>query len=268
MKPTALLTIGGSDPTAAAGIQLDIKVGQSFGIYVVSALTALTAQNKARFITFTPTSPELLTDQLEVIFEDFDVQAIKLGMLATEKLAAVVSKILARKDRLLVVVDPVLLSSTGAELFPKNEVTFYREKILPFATVLTPNLHELAALTKTDLLKLKVEPQYVFDVVQTLIEETTVEAVFVKDGHSQRDPVIDRLFQKKGGWKEISISEYPHPRLYDQGSNLNARGTGCATATALACGLMKNKTLEEATKDAVLFIHNALLNSVAKKMIC
>jgi len=230
------LTIGGSDSCGGAGIQADLSVFESLGAHGCSATTALTAQNPANISRIEAVSLAQLDAEIHAIFDYYNVVAVKTGMLLDVERIALVSALLHELHDGIVVVDPVMVSSSGKRLLQKAAVDTVVQALLPMATLLTPNLDEAAVLSG--------EP--VIDMEQTaakLSKQYNI-AVLLKGGHAEADDLLDILCDFDG-----KTHIFKHPR--QAWSAQQSHGTGCRLASAITANLAHDKPLKQAVNDAI-----------------
>jgi hydroxymethylpyrimidine/phosphomethylpyrimidine kinase len=248
-KPTVVLTIAGFDPSSGAGVTADIKTIAAHGCYGVACITAMTVQSTAGVRRVEGVDPGLITDTLEELASDIPISAVHIGMLGTAKVVRAVAEFLGRrsgKTRLPnVVLDPILRSSSGAELLDAPGVKLLIEKLIPLADVLTPNVDEAASLTG-----LRVADIEGMKAAVAKLHEMGSSAVVITGGHL--DKAIDLLSfkTKQGVEQEIFKAER-------QRSN-STHGTGCAFATALACHLALDRGIAEAALLAKTYVTAAI----------
>jgi hydroxymethylpyrimidine/phosphomethylpyrimidine kinase len=238
------LTIAGSDSSGGAGIQADLKTFAALGVYGASVITALTAQNTRGVRGVHRLPPDFVSAQCEAVFDDLDVKAVKIGMVAESSIIEAVVSALARWEPKHVVLDPVMVASSGDRLLPVEAVESLRKNLVPAATLVTPNLPEAAALLN--------EPVAADEaVIRKQGERLLVmgaRAVLIKGGHGQGSESIDYLFR---GDEVIAL---PAPRLATD----NTHGTGCSLSSAIAAGLAKGEPLETAVRHAKAWITAAI----------
>ena len=238
------LTIAGSDSSGGAGIQADLKTFAAFGVYGASVITALTAQNTRGVIGIHPVPPGFVTAQLDAVFDDLDIAAVKIGMVAELAIIEAIAAALARWTPKHVVLDPVMVASSGERLLSAEALASLRSHLIPKATLVTPNLPEAAAL-----LDESVAPDEA-----TIREQGRrllamgARAVLIKGGHGQGEESIDYLFNGGG------VIALPAPRI----ATANTHGTGCSLSSAIAAGLAKGETLESAVRHAKTWITAAI----------
>ncbi len=246
-----ILSIAGSDSSAGAGIAADIKTGGVFGVYVCTAITTVTAQSPQAVCGLYPLPASLVIDQVSAVTEAFPVKAIKLGLLGNSAILEAVCEHIRGID-CPIVVDPVMVASSGRTLMNDNLVTLYREQVLPLATVLTPNVHEAA-----DLLKSKPAKTYE-DMEQQAraLLELGPHAVLLKGGHlvgahSNHGHAADCLATAEG------LTPFSAPRV----NTTTGHGGGCSLATAIAAGIAQGLSVAQAVAAAKSFINGAFANS-------
>ncbi|TVQ36054.1 MAG: bifunctional hydroxymethylpyrimidine kinase/phosphomethylpyrimidine kinase [Wenzhouxiangella sp.] len=230
------LTIAGSDSCGGAGIQADIKVINSLGVEAASALTAITAQNTAGVRAVAVMAPDMVRDQLEAVFEELPITAAKTGMLANAGIIEAVLDCLASQAQLQLVVDPVMVATSGARLLDGDAEAAMRDRLLPRAALVTPNLPEAAALTG---LGENLAPEKLGEALLKL----GCKAVLIKGGHAAGDQVEDLLLTESG------TRRYTHTRR-----KLRVHGTGCALSAAITAFLARGETLESAVDQAIAWL--------------
>lgn len=242
MKIKTALTIAGSDCSGGAGIQADLKTMTMNGVYAMSVLTALTAQNTTGVRNIMEVTPAFLKDQMDAVFEDIRPDAVKIGMVASESLVEVISERLVYYKAENVVVDPVMVATSGSKLMAEDALTVLKEKLLPLATVVTPNIPEAEILADR-----KIENEEDMLTAAKRIGEAYHCAVLCKGGHSINDANDLLYFAGKYRW-------FYGKRI----DNPNTHGTGCTLSSAIASNLAKDYSLEEAVERAKEYISGAL----------
>jgi hydroxymethylpyrimidine/phosphomethylpyrimidine kinase len=238
------LSIAGFDPTCGAGVVADVKTFAALDCYGLAVPTAITVQNTMGVRSVSPLSPELVTDQLQALFDDISIDAVKIGMLATSEIVLAVADFLARNRPRYIVLDTPLYSSSGHSLIAAEAINIVCEKLFPLATVITPNLAEAGALSKFrayDLETIKMAAERLYN--------KGAAAVLVKGGHLEGEP-IDLLYD---GDKYHTFSG---ARI----KNVEAHGTGCALSSAIAALLARGNTLKESVEGAKKFVARAMTN--------
>jgi hydroxymethylpyrimidine/phosphomethylpyrimidine kinase len=244
-SPPIVLTIAGFDPSSGAGVTADIKTIAAHGCYGVSCITALTVQSTTGVRRIEPCSPQLVGDTLDELCADLEPQAIRLGMLGNGAVAAAVAAFLERRKPQNVVLDPIFQSSSGSALLDEAGRRVLLERLLPIATVVTPNVDEAALLTNLPVTNLEQMRS-----AAAKLHEMGPGAVVVTGGHLEK--AVDLLSFKthRGIEQEVFKSE-------KQRSN-STHGTGCAFATALACHLAHDRGLPEAVLLAKAYVTAAI----------
>jgi hydroxymethylpyrimidine/phosphomethylpyrimidine kinase len=238
------LTIAGSDSSGGAGVQADLKTFAVLGVYGASVITALTAQNTTGVSGIHPVPAEFVTAQIDAVFSDLDVKAVKIGMVAQRPVIDAIVAGLARWSPKHVVLDPVMVATSGDHLLAPDAVEALRTKLIPQASLVTPNLPEAAALLQEEVAasEAAIERQG-----QRLLA-MGCRAVLIKGGHGQGGESIDYLF---GGNGTIALSA---PRV----ATRNTHGTGCSLSSAIAAGLAKGEDIETAVRSAKAWISAAI----------
>lgn len=236
------LTIAGSDCSGGAGIQADIKTMMANGVYAMSAITALTAQNTTGVRDIMEASPEFLAEQLDSIFEDIYPDAVKTGMASSVELIKTIAAKLKQYEAKNIVVDPVMIATSGARLISEDAVETLKQEILPLATLITPNIPEAEVLSG---LKIQDEKDMV-EASEKIYREFGC-AVLCKGGHQIND-ANDLLFDGDG-------EHWFYGKRID---NPNTHGTGCTLSSAIASNLAKGHTLFDSVKRAKDYISGAL----------
>ena len=237
-----VLTIAGSDSSGGAGIQADIKTMTMNGVYAMSAITALTAQNTLGVKVIQEISPEFLRAQIDAVFDDIYPDSVKIGMVATGELVKVISERLFFYKAKNIVVDPVMVATSGASLMKNDTAKRLCEELLPIATVITPNIPEAEVLSG-----FSIRDKDDMELAAKFLGEKHNCAVLLKGGHSTND--ANDLLYKNG--KSIWFKS----RRID---NPNTHGTGCTLSSAIASNLAKGFDLYEAVKRAKEYISDAI----------
>jgi hydroxymethylpyrimidine/phosphomethylpyrimidine kinase len=238
------LTIAGSDSSGGAGIQADLKTFAAFGVYGASVITALTAQNTRGVSGIHPVPPAFVTAQIDAVFDDLDVKAVKIGMLAEFATIEAVAAALSRWKPKLVVLDPVMVATSGDRLLSADAVSALRERLVPKATLITPNLPEAAALLEEAI----ASDEAAITSQGRKLLAMGAQAVLIKGGHGHGTESTDYLFIGS------RVTALPAPRI----ATKNTHGTGCSLSSAIAAGLAKGQTLEQAVHDAKVWITAAI----------
>ncbi len=238
------LTIAGSDSSGGAGIQADIKTMTMNGVYAMSAVTALTAQNTTGVTGILEASPAFLQQQLDAVFEDIFPDAVKIGMVSSSELIRVIADRLEHYEATNIVVDPVMVATSGARLIEEEAVEVLKERLLPLATVITPNIPEAEILTG-----LTIRDESDMETAARVLFERYGCAALVKGGHRVNDAndVLYSSDEKKPVWLRGQRIDNP-----------NTHGTGCTLSSAIASNLALGYDLAESVKRAKKYLSEAL----------
>lgn len=236
------LTIAGSDCSGGAGIQADIKAMMANGVYAMSAITALTAQNTLGVTGIMEVSPEFLLKQLDAVFTDIPPDAVKIGMVSSGQLITVIAETLQRYHAANIVLDPVMVSTSGSRLIDEEAIQVLKEKLLPLATVITPNIPETEVLWGRAVTSAEDMERAAAD-----ISDQYGTAVLCKGGHRQNN--ADDLLCADG-----KMHWFEGRRV----NNPNTHGTGCTLSSAVASYLAKDFSLAEAVQEAKEYVAGAL----------
>ena len=238
------LTIAGSDSCGGAGIQADIKTMTMNGVYAMSAVTALTAQNTTGVTGIMEVTPAFLAKQIDAVFEDIFPDAVKIGMVSSSALIEVIAERLAHYGAKNIVVDPVMVATSGARLIEDAAVETLTARLLPLATVITPNIPEAEILSG-----MTIQNESDMEKAAQLLFERYGCAVLVKGGHSINDA------------NDVLAGPGPEAPVWIRGnriSNPNTHGTGCTLSSAIASNLAKGYDLTESVKRAKAYLSGAL----------
>ncbi len=242
MNLKTALTIAGSDCSGGAGIQADLKTMTVNGVYAMSAVTALTAQNTTGVRAILESTPEFLKQQIDAVFEDIYPDAVKIGMVASGDLIRVIAERLCFYKAKNIVVDPVMVATSGSALIKTDAVRILAEELLPLSALVTPNIPEAEVLSG-----MKIENEGDMLAAAKEIAETHHCAVLLKGGHSIND-ANDLLYsENKATW-------FSGKRI----DNPNTHGTGCTLSSAIASNLAKGFSLEDSVRRAKEYISGAL----------
>ena len=241
MMKTAL-TIAGSDSSGGAGIQADIKTMMANGVYAMSAITALTAQNTTGVTAILNVTPEFLAQELDAVFTDIYPDAVKIGMVSESELIRTIASRLKQYGAKNIVVDPVMVATSGAKLICDEAVDILKTELFPLASVLTPNIPETEVLTGRLVRSAE-------DMVEAArqIAETYHCAVLVKGGHKLND--ANDLLYTDGSYRWFNGKRIDNP---------NTHGTGCTLSSAIASNLAKGLSMEVSVERAKEYISGAL----------
>jgi len=244
MTTPVALTIAGSDSSGGAGIQADLKTFAALGVYGASVITALTAQNTSGVTGIHLVPADFVTAQIDAVFSDLDVKAVKIGMVAQLAIVDAIVAALTRWSPKHIVLDPVMVATSGDRLLATDAVEALRTKLLPRASLITPNLPEAAALLDEPvaLSEVAIESQ------GKRLLALGCPAVLIKGGHGQGTESIDYLVSGNG------IVALAAPRIPTK----NTHGTGCSLSSAIAAGLAKGEDIETAVRKAKVWVSAAI----------
>jgi hydroxymethylpyrimidine/phosphomethylpyrimidine kinase len=242
--PPVALTIAGSDSSGGAGIQADLKAMEAHGVFGMSVITAVTAQNSRAVTAAFDLPTEIITAQLDAVVDDYAIGAVKTGMLSSREIVETVADGLRRHALAPVVVDPVMISTSGFSLLKPDAVEAVKRRLLPLATLATPNAHEAAALTGREVRTAAHARE-----AARAIADLGPEAVLVKGGHLDGEAdAVDVLFTD-GRFVEVRAPRVDTP---------NTHGTGCTYASAIAALLARGHDLEGAIRLAKRYLTTAI----------
>ena len=243
-----VLTIAGSDSGGGAGVQADLKAMSANGTYAMSVITSITAQNTTGVTAIHDLPESIVEAQIDAIFVDFDVAAVKTGMLSSAALASLVSRKLQQYHVPWIVVDPVMVSKSGQDLLQADAIDAVKQALIPLASVITPNIHEAERLTGLTIRSLAEARQ-----AAKALHQLGCQHVLIKGGHLLEQPATDLLYDGrffrmyKGEWIDT-----PH-----------THGTGCTFASALSAHLALGKLLPDAVESAKQYVTEAIRHSLA-----
>lgn len=243
------LTIAGSDNSAGAGAQADLKTMSALGVYGVTAITCVVAEVPGKVSAIQPIEPRIVAEQIRLLFEAFPIGALKTGMLYSCEIIETVCDTLAECFARLpqpppIVVDPVMVATSGDALLKRDAIALYRERLFPMATLITPNLDEVRTLLGRPVTNLDEMRAAGHELVGTYDR-----AFLIKGGHLRLNPAIDLLCTTDGATREFSA-----PFI----EGISTHGTGCTYAAAITAGLAKGLALPEAVGEAKQFLANAV----------
>lgn len=242
MQMKTTLTIAGSDSSGGAGIQADIKTMTMNGVFAMSVITALTAQNTTGVRAIQESTPEFLKQQLDAVFEDIFPDAVKIGMVSSLELIRVIADRLRYYKATNIVVDPVMVATSGASLMKKDSVQALIDELLPVATLVTPNIPEAQILSG-----MSIDDKEDMEVAAKIIGDTYNCSVLLKGGHNVGD--ADDLLYCDGTMKWFTGKRIDNP---------NTHGTGCTLSSAIASNLAKGFSLDESVGRAKDYVSDAL----------
>lgn len=238
------LTVAGSDCSGGAGVQADIKTFSALGRYAMSVVTAVVAENTRRVLSVYPLPPRQTALQMQAVFEDIRVDAVKIGMLPDRESAQAVSQMLEKYQPPVVVCDPVLASTSGSSLSGSDAVQYLSEYIFPHCTLITPNIPETQILTSMTA----DNEENIAQAAQKLLS-TGAKGVLIKGGHLDGGICTDRLFLPDG-----SVSEFSSERI----NTKNTHGTGCTLSSAITAFAADGCPIQTAVAKAKEFVGQAI----------
>jgi len=248
MNLKQVLTIAGSDSGGGAGIQADIKAMSANGVYAMSVITAITAQNTEEVTEVFEVPSSVVAAQLDAVFDDFEVAAVKTGMLVSSEIISVVTKLLKPQNIKNLVVDPVMISKTGHQLLEPEAIESLTRDLFPMALVVTPNVHEAERLSGVKIKSLADARQ-----AAKAIHKFGCRHVLIKGGHLIEEQGADLLYD--GRFFSVYKGEFiqtPH-----------THGTGCTYASAIAAQLARGKGLADAVRTAKAYVTEAIRHALA-----
>lgn len=252
------LTVAGSDSGGNAGVQADLRAFHAYGLHGCTVFAALTAQNPREVTAIHAVPPDFVAAQLDAVLGVYSIRAMKTGMLADPGAIAVIADRLARHSEIAKVIDPVMIATSGARLVPEETMKAIVDRLLPLATLMTPNLPEAEALVgegggaaSADDLRAASA-----DRARVLAERLHMRygcAVLVKGGHGAGASAVDVLCTGRGDFSEFSLPWVENP--------VSTHGTGCSLAAALAAELALGRSVKEAVRGAKAYVHDAIAGS-------
>jgi hydroxymethylpyrimidine/phosphomethylpyrimidine kinase len=241
------VTIAGSDSGGGAGIQADLKTFSALGVYGASVIAALTAQNTKGVTGIHDVPPEFIAAQIDAVFSDLDVRAVKIGMLSQPAVIETVAAGLDRWNAKNVVLDPVMVATSGDRLLNPDAIDVLKRVLIPRALVITPNLAEAATILEEPLARSEDEM-----LAQAgRLRDRGAQTVLIKGGHSEGAESVDMLVQA------TSFTRLATPRI----DTKNTHGTGCTLSSAIAAGLAKGLDLVTAAREAKVYVSDAIAAS-------
>ncbi len=248
--PTPIaVSIAGSDSGAGAGIQADLKTFSALGVYGATVVTALTAQNSGGIAAVFELPADFVTAQIDAVFSGFEIGAVKIGMLANAAIVEAVAAALARHRRTPIVLDPVIVASSGERLLRPDAIELLRSRLLPHALLLTPNLPEAAALLDAPVASSESQ---IIEQARRLLAltdgEAVCDAILMKGGHATGAQSVDMLVTASGVRRFVA----------DRIATDNTHGTGCTLSAAITAGLAKGAELADAVAAAKAYVTAAI----------
>ena len=243
-RPKRLLIIAGSDSSGGAGIQADIKTASAFGVYAMTAVSAVTVQDTRGVTAIHPVPAQIVTAQIDACLSDIGADAIKIGMLGSAAIVKAVAAAIARAAKKIpVVLDPVLVSTSGSRLLNDDAVSILKKQLLPLATLVTPNIPEARALVG-----MRGTSGKAAEAAARKLMALGAKAALIKGGHATRATIDDVLVWERG----TEILAFPRIRTK------HTHGTGCTYATAIACGLAQGLSVPLAVGRAREYVQAAI----------
>ena len=240
------LTIAGSDSGGGAGIQADLKTFHRFGVFGTSVITAVTAQNTRGVTSWSAMSPELVRAQLDAVADDLRPHAVKSGMLGDAGVVLAVAERLRTHRLARYVLDPVMVATSGDLLIERDAVQAIRAELLPLADLVTPNLDEASVLLDRPIRDVEAMRAAARD----LVERLGARAALVKGGHLAGPETVDVLYDGE-------LTELRQPKL----DTTSTHGTGCTLSSAIAAHLAKGRSLRDAVRESLLWVHRAIASA-------
>jgi len=244
----AILTIAGSDSYGGAGIQIDIKTASELGVYAFSAITAITSQNSTGVKSVYQTPVAVLRSQIEATLHDVNIDSVKIGMLSNSENISVVVELLSKYKIKNIILDPIIMSSSGRELLDSKAIEIMKRELFPIVTLLTPNIPEFDYLSDSTEITTKNQPQ--------ILRDMHLDALLLKGGHDESyTESVDRLYGVNGDYQEFTANKV---------TTSHTHGTGCILSTAIATYLAKGYSLVESISLAKEFLTMKLERSELK----
>jgi len=239
-----LLIIAGSDSSGGAGIQADIKTATSLGVYAMTAITAITAQNTTGVKSIVPVSPKEIFNQISFSVQDIKPNSVKIGMLQNVGVIKEVIKAIKKYKLKNIIIDPVMVAKGGHRLISNSSINYLRKKLLPYALLVTPNIPEAETLIKKRI-------QTLDDVIKAGKEilKFGPKFVLIKGGHTNKSFIEDVLISKK------NIKIFKNKKIKTK----NTHGTGCTLSSAIASFISKNYNMNESCRRSIQYVHKAIL---------
>lgn len=241
------LTIAGSDSGGGAGIQADLKTFSALGVYGMSAITAITAQNTCGVTNIRELDEAIIRDQIAAVYDDIPVHAVKIGMLSSAAITKTVAETLQKYQGINIVVDPVMIAKSGSILLKPEAIKALKQHLFPIADIVTPNLHEA-----TQIVGFAVEDRAGMEKAAKAIKDMGPQYVVVKGGHLKGD-ACDLLYDGN------TFTALVNQRI----DTVHTHGTGCTFSSAIAAGLAKGFTMEKAVQAAKEYITMAITHGFA-----
>ncbi len=245
-----VLTIAGSDSGGGAGIQADIKAISAMGCYAASAITAITVQNTLGVQAVHPVPLDILRGQIDAVLSDIGADAVKIGMLHSSEVVILVAEMIEKYAIRNVVLDPVMVSTSGHRLIEEDAVEVIKSRLLPLARVITPNIPEAEILAGC-----KITGEDEFEAIARRLSDNGNVSVLMKAGHLSGDSLVDYLYNAE----DDTITRLQSKRVQTK----NTHGTGCTLSSAFAAALAKGEGLTMAATSAKSYIEQAIISGAA-----
>ena len=254
-KYNRVLTIAGSDSGGGAGIQADIKAISAMGCYAASAITAITVQNTSGVQAVHPVPLDILEGQIDAVLSDIGADAIKIGMLHSSDVVHLVADMIGKYGIRNIVLDPVMVSTSGHRLIEEDAVEVIRTRLMPLARVITPNVPEAEILTGCS-----IAGEQDFDKIARKLSSISDISVMLKAGHLEGESLVDYFYNAEDG----TMTRLPSQRIHTR----NTHGTGCTLSSALASALAKGEDLTSAAISAKKYIEQAIISGAEYQIGC
>lgn len=241
------LTIAGSDSSAGAGIQADLKSAAALHTYMASVITAITAQNTTGVSAIEAVSAKMVRAQIESVADDMRIEAVKTGMIPTIEIVGEVVDCIKRYNLKNIVIDPVMISTSGATLIPNSAATKIIDELFPISELITPNIIECRYITGVE-----INSAVDFDKAAAKFSSLGVKYLLLKGGHLLSDTIVDILYNLKTG----SQTKFEFNHIITK----NSHGTGCSLSSAVVSLMARGLTTEQSVGQAEIFIHDAILS--------
>ena len=246
-KYNRVLTIAGSDSGGGAGIQADIKAISAMGCFAASAITAVTVQNTIGVQAVHPVPLDILEGQIDSVLSDIGADAIKIGMLHSAEVVNLVADLLEKYGIRNIVLDPVMVSTSGHRLIEEDAVEVIKSRLMPLSRVITPNIPEAEILAGC-----RISSEDDFDEIARKLSDNGKVSVLLKAGHLEGESLVDYFYNAEDG----SMTRLPSKRV----NTVNTHGTGCTLSSAFAASLAKGEELTTAARSAKAYIEQAIIS--------
>ena len=247
MRYNTVLTIAGSDSSGGAGIQADIKTISAMGCYAASAITAITVQNTLGVQAVHPVPLDILRGQIDAVLSDIGADAIKIGMLHSSEVVNLVAEMIEKYQIRNIVLDPVMVSTSGHRLIEEDAVEVIKTRLMPLARVITPNVPEAEILAGC-----KIAGEDEFEAIARRLSDNGNVSVLMKAGHLSGDSLVDYFYNAE----DDTITRLQSKRVQTK----NTHGTGCTLSSAFAASLAKRENLTDAAISAKRYIEQAIIS--------